>query len=77
MLPRQRELRGRVVKFVEADNIIAKCTEGNVSTCRIRGKIKRRMRIRDNGLVFVSPWDFQSDRSDYMADILQQLMQRN
>ena len=33
-------------------------------TCRIRGKIKRRMWIRDNDLVLVAPWDFQSGKAD-------------
>jgi translation initiation factor 1A len=32
--------------------------------CRIRGKIKRRMWIRDNDLVLVAPWDFQSGKAD-------------
>jgi translation initiation factor 1A len=55
---------GRVIKLVGGDNIIVKCTDGKVRTCRIRGKIKRRMWIRDNDLVLISPWDFQSDRAD-------------
>jgi translation initiation factor 1A len=55
---------GRVIKLVGGDNIIVKCTDGKVRICRIRGKIKRRMWIRDNDLVLVSPWDFQSDRAD-------------
>ena len=33
-------------------------------SCRIRGKIKRRMWIRDNDLVLIAPWDFQSDKAD-------------
>jgi translation initiation factor 1A len=64
ILPQQGELLGRVIKLVGGDNIIVKCTDGKVRTCRIRGKIKRRMWIRDNDLVLVSPWDFQSDRAD-------------
>jgi translation initiation factor 1A len=64
VLPQQGELLGRVIKLVGGDNIIVKCTDGKVRTCRIRGKIKRRMWIRDNDLVLVSPWDFQSDRAD-------------
>jgi translation initiation factor 1A len=64
VLPQQGELLGRVVKLVGGDNIIVKCTDGKVRTCRIRGKIKRRMWIRDNDLVLVAPWDFKSDRAD-------------
>jgi translation initiation factor 1A len=64
ILPHQGELLGRVVKLVGGDNIIVKCTDRKVRTCRIRGKIKRRMWIRDNDLVLVAPWDFQSDKAD-------------
>jgi len=64
VLPQQGELLGRVVKLVGGDNIIVRCTDGKVRTCRIRGKIKRRMWIRENDLVLVAPWDFQSDRAD-------------
>jgi translation initiation factor 1A len=64
VMPQQGELLGRVIKLVGGDNIIVKCTDGKVRTCRIRGKIKRRMWIRDNDLVLVAPWDFQSERAD-------------
>jgi translation initiation factor 1A len=63
-MPENGELFGRVVKLVGGDNIIVKTTDGKVRTCRIRGKIKRRMWIRDNDLVLIAPWDFQSDKAD-------------
>ena len=62
--PQQGELLGRVIKLVGGDNIIVRCTDGKVRTCRIRGKIKRRMWIRDNDLVLIAPWDFQSNKAD-------------
>jgi translation initiation factor 1A len=63
-MPQKGELLGRVVKLVGGDNIIVKCTDGKVRTCRIRGKNKRKMSIRDQDLVLVAPWDFQSDKAD-------------
>lgn len=62
--PQEGELLGRVIKLVGGDNIIVRCTDGKVRTCRIRGKIKRRMWIRDGDLVLIAPWDFQSDKAD-------------
>jgi len=64
VMPENGELFGRVVKLVGGDNIIVKTTDGKVRTCRIRGKIKRRMWIRDNDLVLIAPWDFQSGKAD-------------
>jgi translation initiation factor 1A len=64
VMPQSGELFGRVIKLVGGDNIIVKSSDGRVRTCRIRGKIKRKMWIRDNDLVLIAPWDFQSDKAD-------------
>lgn len=64
VMPHEGEMFGRVIKLVGGDNVIVKCTDGKVRTCRIRGKIKRRMWIRENDLVLLAPWDFQSDKAD-------------
>jgi translation initiation factor 1A len=81
LLPQQIELPGQVVKAIGGDNIIVKCPVGKVMTCRIRGKIKRRIWIRENDLVFVTPWNFQSGRVDiiwwYIAAHADKLEQDN
>src|ERR1041385_4914236 len=64
VMPQAGELLGRVIKLVGGDNIIVRCTDGKVRTCRIRGKIKRRMWIREHDLVLIAPWDFQSEKAD-------------
>ncbi|MFB5599707.1 MAG: translation initiation factor eIF-1A [Nitrososphaeraceae archaeon] len=64
VMPQEGEMFGRVIKLVGGDNVIVKCTDGKVRTCRIRGKIKRRMWIRENDLVLLAPWDFQSEKAD-------------
>jgi translation initiation factor 1A len=64
VMPQSGELFGRVIKLVGGDNIIVKSSDGRIRTCRIRGKIKRKMWIRDNDLVLIAPWDFQSDKAD-------------
>jgi translation initiation factor 1A len=55
VMPQEGEMFGRVIKLVGGDNVIVKC---------IRGKIKRRMWIRENDLVLLAPWDFQSEKAD-------------
>ena len=64
VMPHEGEMFGRVIKLVGGDNVIVKCNDGKIRTCRIRGKIKRRMWIRENDLVLLAPWDFQSDKAD-------------
>ena len=63
-MPQEGELLGRVIKLVGGDHRIVNCPDAKLRTGRIRGKITRRMWIRDADLVLVAPWDFQSDRAD-------------
>jgi translation initiation factor 1A len=62
--PEEGQLLGRVIKLVGGDNVVVKCNDQNIRICRISGKIKRRMWIRANDIVLVSPWDFRADRAD-------------
>ncbi len=60
-LPQEGELLGRVVKLLGSDHIMVKCTDGKTRMGRIRGKLKRKIWIRDNDVVILAPWDFKQD----------------
>jgi len=60
-LPRSYEVLGVAIKLLGYDRVQVKCIDGFTRLCRIRGKMKRRVWIRVNDIVLVSPWDFQSD----------------
>ncbi len=59
--PSEGEVLGVVVKLLGFDRIMVKCQDGKERLCRIRGKMKRRVWIRESDVVLVSPWDFQAD----------------
>ncbi len=59
--PSQGEVLGVVTKLLGFDRIMVKCQDGAERLCRIRGKMKRRVWIREGDIVIVSPWDFQTD----------------
>jgi translation initiation factor 1A len=59
--PGQGEMLGVVTKLLGFDRIMVKCQDGKERLCRIRGKMKRRVWIRENDVVLVAPWDFQTD----------------
>lgn len=64
VLPESGELLGRVVKLLGGDHLLVVCTDGKTRVCRIRGKMKRRMWIRDSDTVLVAPWDFDNNKAD-------------
>ncbi|MCK4313857.1 translation initiation factor eIF-1A [Candidatus Bathyarchaeota archaeon] len=62
VLPSKNDVLGIAVKMLGYDRILVKCQDGHERLCRIRGKMKRRVWIREGDIVLVSPWDFQSDK---------------
>jgi len=62
VLPVANDVMGVAEKMLGFDRILVRCQDGKERLCRIRGKMKRRMWIRQGDIVLVSPWDFQSDK---------------
>jgi len=62
VLPSANDVLGVAVKLLGYDRVLVKCQDGHERLCRIRGKMKRRVWIRQGDIVLVSPWDFQSDK---------------
>ena len=62
VLPAPSDVLGIAVKLLGFDRVLVKCQDGHERLCRIRGKMKRRVWIREGDVVLVSPWDFQSDK---------------
>lgn len=61
VLPAEGEVLGRVVKLLGSDHILVQCVDGKTRIGRIRGKLKRKIWVRDNDVVLLAPWDFKSD----------------
>jgi len=61
VLPVANDVLGVAVKLYGFDRVLVKSQDGHERLCRIRGKMKRRVWIREGDIVLVSPWDFQSD----------------
>ncbi len=64
-IPEEGEMFGRVLKMLGGENVMITCTAGLTRRGRIRGKLKRRVWIRDNDIVIIAPWDFkEKERGD-------------
>ena len=61
VLPQEGEMFGRVIKHLGSELIQIKCADDKIRIGRIRGRLKRRVLIRDNDLVIIAPWDFKAD----------------
>lgn len=60
-LPSENDVLGVVTKILGQGRVMVRCQDGGRRLCRIRGKMKRRRWVREDDVVLVSPWEFQSE----------------
>lgn len=66
-IPRGREVLGKVETRAGANRMIISCFDGKQRNCRVPGRLKRRLWIRQGNIVLVEPWEFEGDKK---GDIL-------
>jgi len=64
ILPGEGQVLGIAGRMLGLDRIMVNCDDGKQRLCRIVGKLKRRVWIRENDVVLISPWEFDPKRGD-------------
>ncbi|MBM3309265.1 MAG: translation initiation factor eIF-1A [Candidatus Altiarchaeales archaeon] len=59
--PRGRQLLGEVEQLLGDRRMSVKCTDGHVRLCRIPGKVRRRIWIKEGDILLVEPWTVQTN----------------
>jgi translation initiation factor 1A len=66
-LPRRGQLLGEVEQLLGDRRMSIRCTDGNTRLCRIPGKIRKRIWIKEGNIVLVEPWEVQTkERGDIL-----------
>ncbi|MFC1723411.1 translation initiation factor eIF-1A [Nanoarchaeota archaeon] len=62
-LPKQAEgeVFGIVEQRVGGSRMMVRCMDGKNRNCRIPGRLKKRLWVREGDLVIVKPWEFGGD----------------
>ncbi len=63
-VPRDNEVLGVLEQRVGASRMLVKCLDGKTRNCRIPGKLRRKLWIREGDVVLIKPWEFDKDRGD-------------
>lgn len=61
-VPRRGEIFGVAEQMVGFDHLRVRCKDGHTRICRIPGKIRKRLWIRENDVVIVRPWAVQGEK---------------
>jgi len=59
--PAEGELLGVIIQLVGYDRAKVRCADDKIRVCRIPGRMKKKVWLKENDVVLVAPWDFQSD----------------
>ncbi|MBU2497149.1 MAG: translation initiation factor eIF-1A [Nanoarchaeota archaeon] len=60
--PRGKEVLGILEQRLGGTRMLIKCFDGNTRVCRVPGRLKRRLWLREGDTVLVEPWEFDSDK---------------
>lgn len=61
-MPREGEVLGMVIALVGGSRMKVACKDGKERTCRIPGKFKKRVWVREGDVVIVKPWEIEGDK---------------
>ena len=57
-LPRENQVLGILEQRLGASRVRARCLDGKTRGCRIPGRLKRKLWVRENDIIIVEPWEF-------------------
>lgn len=66
-LPHGNQTLGLLEQRLGASRVRVRCLDGKTRVCRIPGRLKRKLWVRENDIVIVEPWEFSGEEK---GDIL-------
>ena len=65
-LPREGEVLGIIDQRLGAGRISVRCIDGKTRNCRVPGRLKRRLWLREGDFVIVKQWEFDEEKGDVL-----------
>ncbi len=63
-IPQGREVIGIITQRVGAGRMLISCMDGKTRNCRVPGRLRREMWLREGDVVIVEPWEFDDNKGD-------------
>ena len=60
-LPRGNQTLGILEQRLGASRTRVRCLDGKTRICRIPGRLKRKLWVRENDILIVEPWEFSGE----------------
>ena len=65
-LPRGREVLGIIEQRVGGARMLVKCIDGKTRNCRVPGRLKRKLWLREGDVVIIEPWEYDDAKGDIL-----------
>jgi len=63
-LPRGEEVIGIIEQRLGGNKMMVKCLDGKSRVCRVPGRLKRKLWLRPDDVVIISPWELDKNKGD-------------
>ncbi len=61
-LPKGRQVLGILEQRLGANHMLVKCLDGKSRNCRVPGRLRRKLWLREGNIVIVEPWELEGDK---------------
>ncbi len=61
MLPKGRQVFALLERRLGGSRVEARCLDGKTRVCRIPGRLKRRLWVREGDILLIEPWEHGGD----------------
>lgn len=59
--PRGREVYGLIEQRLGGNRMRVRCLDGKIRVCRIPGRLKRKLWVRERDICIIEPWEYLGD----------------
>jgi len=65
-MPRGREVIGIITQRLGGSRMFVSCMDGKTRNCRVPGRKRRELWLREGDAIIIEPWEFDDDKGDIL-----------
>ena len=65
-LPKKHEVIGIITKRYGGSRMAVSCMDGKTRNCRVPGRNRRALWLREKDVILIEPWEFDDERGDIL-----------
>ncbi len=74
-IPQGKEVLGVLEQRLGASRMMVSCLDGKSRNCRIPGRLKNKLWLREGDIVLVLPWEYDDEKGDILFKYTQAAIQ--